>query len=133
MPKYKVRRKDCKYYAEEAMRKLGWKVNSQIQEKYADKECAIVYTGIHTQLETQMSYRPTVYFKIVFHVDDNNDIFEVNDSIIGYITKYIEDSGADYCTSFYFESTEFIPTPGRSTLVELIGRFYYEKDWVSEF
>jgi len=133
MPSYKERRKDCKFYVEEALKKLQWKTNDQLPESFAKKECAVIYTGVKTGLETQQSYRPVIYIKIIFDLDDNNDMLILNDELTAYITKYVEDSNCPYCGSFYFEDSDFIPTGGRSFRAELIARFEHEKDWVSEF
>jgi len=133
MPSYKERRKDCKFYVEEGMRKLGWKTNDAYQDVYAKKECCVIYSGIHTQLETQMSYHPTIDIKLIFDLEDNNDMFIVNDEILDYITKYVEDSNAMYCGTFFCRDTDFIPTGGRSYRVEMIFNYHHERDWITEF
>lgn len=133
MPTYKVRKKDCKYYTEEAMKKLGYKVNSQLQEKLSKRECCVIYSGIQTQLETQMSYRPTMHIKILFNIDDNNDMEDVCDEILEYVTNYVEQSDAPNKGTFYFIDTNFDPTSGRGFNVEMTAIFMKEKDWVTEF
>jgi len=133
MPSYKERRKDCKYYTELAMKADGWKVNDQIQDKFAKRECCVIYSGIHTQLETQMSYRPTIDIKLIFDLEDNNDMFEVNDEILDHVTKYVEESHCLYCGTFFCRDTDFIPTGGRSYRVEMIFNFFHERDWITEF
>ncbi len=134
MPTYKTRTKDCKYYTEEAMHNLGWKVNDNIQEKYAKHECAVIYSGYNTTLLTNQSYVPTAYIKIIFEMDDNNEMVQTADEIIDYVTGYVKlDSHAPWSTTFIAESTDFIPN-GKSYIGEITFSYYYERAWrTSEF
>lgn len=116
------------------MRNLGWKTNDELQEKFARKECTVIYSGIHTVQETNQSYIPRVYIKIIFDMDDNNDMFTINDQIIDYVTGYVKlESHASWSTTFIFEDTDFIPTGGTSYRVEMTASYYYERAWQTEF
>lgn len=129
MPIYKERRKDCKYYVEKSLQSLGYKTNSTLQEKYADKECAVIYTGFNNQLETQCSYWDKAFIKVIFEISDNNEIPFLIDTIMKKVTHDVEISEAPNCTSFYFNKTDVYPL-GQSNRVEMSANYAQESDWV---
>ena len=127
----KPRRKDCKYYVEEGMRKLGYKVSSNITNNLDNKECYVIYSRIGMGLDSQESYRTYAYIKIVINILDNNDIPNEIDKIHNAITKYVEESGAPQCVSFYFGDVN-IDTLGTTSNVTLDAQYNYEVDWIHE-
>lgn len=131
MPVYKPVKKDVKYYVEEGLRKLGWKVNSNIQEKYAEKECAVIYSDFENNIDTNMSYWDRVWIKIIFDANDNATIPDYVTSILHDITGYVEKSAANNCTSFVFGKVQVFPL-GMTNRVEMTARYAFEVDWVDE-
>lgn len=129
MPIYRVVKQDCKYYVEEGLRKLRWKVNSNLQEKYGDRECAVVYSGYKSKIDTTESYWCHTYIKVVFSINDNNNFPEYIAEILNEVTKYVEESEAPNCTSFVFEEVKVVPY-GTTSVVEIYGRYSNEVDWV---
>jgi uridine kinase len=99
----------------------------------SSSDAVVIYTGLHTLLETQESYRQVVYFKILLSISDNNEMQKIFYEIMPKITRDVEQSNAPYSTSFYIENTEVIETGGQSLDVEILCRFYYEHDWINEF
>lgn len=130
MPIYKVSKKDCKYYVEEGMRKIGWKVNSNLQEKYAEKECAVIYNSFDNNLDTNMSYWDYAWIKIIFDLNDNAQLPDYITEILHEITSYVEKSGAPNCVSFVFGNVQTFAF-GTSTRVEMNARYAFEVDWVN--
>jgi NAD-specific glutamate dehydrogenase len=124
------RLKDCKFFVEEAMRKLGYTVASEVQEKLGAKDCYVVYERFGNQIETTQSYRSMAYIKIVISIQSNNDIPPEMDRIRKTVTKYVEESGAPNCTSFMFTDTD---VDMFGYLVELHAIYHYETDWMNEF
>lgn len=130
MPQYKARRKDCKYYVEQGLRSIGYKVNSTYQESLGNKECYVVYTGFGNELVTQQSYWNEAFIKIVLNIDDNNDTPTVIREILQVVTKYVEDSKAPECTSFKFLPNIDVNPYGTTSNVEIPASFRMESDWI---
>lgn len=130
MPIYKERRKDCKYYVEKSLQSLGFKVNSTIQEKYAERECSVIYIKFDTNPETQFTYWSHVSIKVLFDVVDNNDIPNMVTEILKKVTKDVEISAAAECTSFYFNRVDVFPN-AQSSRIEMNAIYSMESDWIN--
>ena len=129
MPVYRKRNKDCKYYVEASLTTMGWKVNSTIQEKLGENECTVIYSQFDNNIDTTESYYDAVWIKIIFDINDNNQIPSVISTIVSNVTKDVESSGAPYCTSFYFGKAQVYPG-GTTNRVELNAKYMFELDWV---
>lgn len=125
-----TRRKDCKYYVERGLEKLGYSVNDRLQEKLAQNECTVTYTGCREAIDTTESYYGPFEMCITFQVDDNNEIPYMIMEIMPSITKYVEDSGAPWCTSFRFSKTEVRQLGGTTSIVNMYCIYDMELDWV---
>lgn len=131
MPIYKERRRDCKYYVEKSLQTLGYKTNSTLQEKYAEKECGVIYSSFTNQVETQMTYYNTIWIKIILEISDNNEIPTTINAIVKKVTKDVELSEAPYCSSFYFGNVDVFPL-GSSNRVEFNARYSTEIQWYED-
>lgn len=129
MPVYRERNKDCKYYVEKSLQSLGFKVNSTIQEKYAENECSVIYSSFDNTIDTTQSYYDAIWIKILIDINDNNEIPSKIVSIVRKVTHDVEESGAPYCTSFYFGKAQVYPQ-GQTNRVELNAKYMMEVDWI---
>jgi hypothetical protein len=129
MPQYKERRKDCKYYVEQGLRSIGYKVNSTVQEKLGSKECYVIYTKFGNEVLTQQSYWSQVFIEVVMNVQDNNDIPFIIDEVLDKITKFVEESQAPQCTSFIFGDID-VNNLGTTSEVVFNAKYKYERDWI---
>lgn len=128
MPDYYTRPKDVKYYVEEAMRNLNYVTHSNYTNNMGDNECTVLYSDYDNAIETQESYHDFIWLKIIFSIKDNNSVpYRIQD-ILNYVSKYIEDCGADYCTAFQFGHIT-IHQPGTLTEVEMSCNYHMENDW----
>lgn len=129
MAVYKARRKDVKYYVEEAMKNLNFQTNSNFTNELNENECSVVYTDFDNNIETQESYWDIVWIKIIFNVNDNNAVPYKIREILTYVTKYVEDSQAPNCTSFMFGPVHALPL-GTLSQVEMSCCYKLETDWI---
>jgi hypothetical protein len=129
MAVYKARRKDVKYYVEEAMRKLNYTTNSNYTNELNENECSVVYNSFDNSVETQESYWDLVWLKIIFNVNDNNEVPYKISNILSFVTKYVEESEAPNCTSFMFGPVH-APPLGTTTQVEMSCCYKFENDWM---
>jgi len=127
----KQHRKDCKYYVEEAMEKLGYNVNSRKQNKLENKTCQVYYGDFDTAIVTQMSYWNEIPITIEFDIDDNEDVPYYIMQVQAFITWYVYASQCDYATGFYFNHVHNDFT-GESTHVTMIGIWQIEVDFALE-
>ena len=131
MAVYKQRRKDVKYYVEEAMRKLNFQTNSNYVNEMGENECTVIHSDYDSNIDTQESYWDTVWLKIMFNVADNGEVPYTISRVKKFVTNYVEESGAPNCTSFYFG-----PCPstvlGTMTKIEMNCRYSFEVDWEEE-
>jgi len=125
MPTYKIRNKDCKYYVESSLKEIGWKINDQIQEHFDTRECAVIYSNIESEIETNLSYKQINYISILFDIDNNNDLPYVVEPILRTITNKVMTSGAPHCDSFVFTGAHSTQI-GNSFRIEMIARYYQE-------
>jgi len=124
-----IRKKDCKYYVERGLEKLGYRVNSFTQEQLPKNECVVLYTDFKFNVDTTESYYGDIYITINFNVDDNLELPYAIIEIIANVTQYLEESGAPWCTSFRFLKPR-ITNSGNTSYVELPAVYSMEVDWV---
>lgn len=129
MPVYRERTKDCKYYVERSLARMGWKVNNTVQEKMSENECTVIYASFDNNLETTESYYNAAWIKVIFDVNDNNQIPTIINNIVRTVTHDVEVSEAPYCTSFYFGKAQVYPG-GTTNRIELNAKYMMEVDWV---
>jgi hypothetical protein len=126
---YRPRRKDVKYYVEQAMRELNYTTNSNYTNELSENECTVVYSDFENNVDTQESYWDLIWLKVIFNVNDNNEVPYKIREILRFVTDYVEKSGAPNCTSFMFGTTH-APPLGTLTQVEMNCCYKCETDWI---
>jgi len=124
-----VRKQDCKYFVERGLERLGYKVNAYLQEKLEKNECSVIYTKVDYKVETTGSYYGDVYISIIYNCDNNNELPYSIIEIYDNITRYLEESGAPWCTSFRFLKPIF-KNYADTTNIELQAVYSMEIAWV---